>query len=183
MIAATKAVAKAIPKAWAAKAKAFAAAKAAMPLGGPPQPRQALEDCLDNMDGAPTHRALRARAHAAPAKAAKAKAKANPKAGATGPGGHLLDGKRDAPFRFKRDCAKHFNGIGRIEEWTPGYIDKNESRDVLVSSGAGLWIYSHHGGRFEFLQVSSRVCCAVIRWFILTEPISARARVRCVLEV
>eukprot|EP00397_Hematodinium_sp_SG-2012_P051752 GEMP01060825.1.p1 GENE.GEMP01060825.1~~GEMP01060825.1.p1 ORF type:complete len:191 (+),score=38.66 GEMP01060825.1:74-574(+) len=111
MIAATKAVAKAIPKAWAAKAKAFAAAKAAMPLGGPPQPRQALEDCLDNMDGAPTHRALRARAHAAPAKAAKAKAKANPKAGATGPGGHLLDAQQvvdviDRVDHFTTACYK-----------------------------------------------------------------------------
>eukprot|EP00397_Hematodinium_sp_SG-2012_P062270 GEMP01083836.1.p1 GENE.GEMP01083836.1~~GEMP01083836.1.p1 ORF type:complete len:185 (-),score=38.19 GEMP01083836.1:465-947(-) len=96
MIAATKAVAKAIPKAWAAKAKAFAAAKAAMPLGGPPQPRQALEDCLDNMDGAPTHRALRARAHAAPAKA-KAKAVA------AGPGGHPL---------YAQDVA---NVINRVE--------------------------------------------------------------------
>eukprot|EP00397_Hematodinium_sp_SG-2012_P061793 GEMP01082408.1.p1 GENE.GEMP01082408.1~~GEMP01082408.1.p1 ORF type:complete len:192 (-),score=41.72 GEMP01082408.1:465-968(-) len=143
MIAATKAVAKAIPKAWAAKAKAFAAAKAAMPLGGPPQPRQALEDCLDNMDGAPTHRALRARAHAAPAKAAKAKAKANPKAGATGPGGHLLDAQQvvdviDRVDHFTTACYKATfplrAAIKRQRDGEPiTKIDAANSLDIIVT--------------------------------------------------
>eukprot|EP00397_Hematodinium_sp_SG-2012_P043019 GEMP01047714.1.p1 GENE.GEMP01047714.1~~GEMP01047714.1.p1 ORF type:complete len:165 (+),score=41.18 GEMP01047714.1:113-607(+) len=71
---ASNAVAKALPKAWAAKAKAYAAAKAAMPPG-PPLPRHALEESLDQANDRPNHRALLRRATAAPARA-KAKAKA-----------------------------------------------------------------------------------------------------------
>eukprot|EP00397_Hematodinium_sp_SG-2012_P047912 GEMP01054683.1.p1 GENE.GEMP01054683.1~~GEMP01054683.1.p1 ORF type:complete len:166 (+),score=40.50 GEMP01054683.1:113-610(+) len=91
---ASNAVAKALPKAWAAKAKAYAAAKAAMPPG-PPLPRHALEESLDQANDRPNHRALLRRATAAPARA-KAKAKA------AAPGGVPLNGE----------------GIGRVERLT-----------------------------------------------------------------
>eukprot|EP00397_Hematodinium_sp_SG-2012_P065968 GEMP01097381.1.p1 GENE.GEMP01097381.1~~GEMP01097381.1.p1 ORF type:complete len:192 (-),score=24.09 GEMP01097381.1:266-772(-) len=70
---ASKAVAKALPKAWAAKAKAYAVAKAVM-LPGPPLPRQVLEECADHGNGRPTHRTILQRATAAPAKAKAAAA-------------------------------------------------------------------------------------------------------------
>eukprot|EP00397_Hematodinium_sp_SG-2012_P059410 GEMP01076095.1.p1 GENE.GEMP01076095.1~~GEMP01076095.1.p1 ORF type:complete len:166 (+),score=36.49 GEMP01076095.1:24-521(+) len=83
------AVAKAIPKLWAAKAKAYAAAKAAMPIG-PPEPRQTMQECIDQMNGRRSHRAILDRATGAPAKA-KAVAKAKAKAVAALQGDAVID--------------------------------------------------------------------------------------------
>eukprot|EP00397_Hematodinium_sp_SG-2012_P059665 GEMP01076772.1.p1 GENE.GEMP01076772.1~~GEMP01076772.1.p1 ORF type:complete len:107 (+),score=19.77 GEMP01076772.1:163-483(+) len=65
---ALKAVANAVPKAWATKAKAYAAAKAQMPHG-PPQVRDEYNQWLAKAAPQPMHRVIFDRALGAPAKA------------------------------------------------------------------------------------------------------------------